>query len=494
MLLYLDEAVNGYDAYSILKTGHTIFGEYWPLFAKSTGDFRETIYHYLSIPFIYLFGLNEFSVKIVSFIFFFISIIFVYKISLEVFENRKIAVFTSLFFTFNPQNLILFSLAFRMNIFIGLFLVGLYYFIKFLKLNKGRYLIISTLFFSITLWSYFSARVFVPLFMVSILLVYYKEFLTVKKEFFLSLLIFLSIFIYLFSFWISPQGMARANTEVEYSLIKPILNYMLYLDPYHLFLYQKKFSFMPENSGVFLFIELPFYLLGFYYFIRKKLYNDKIKKILLILLFLSPIPANFTGPLFEPMFFRAHILKPWINIFSAFGLVEFLEYLHYRRNLTYSIIKRVTYMFYILVTINILYSLYSRFYLYPAHRSYLYNYGIKEIIEESKKSKYKNVYLSDKLYFFYYYIAFYEKIDPKYFEKYPIKFNLNTISPFNGIKIKKYIFVDISKIPITKEKSLIIERGNLPETIIKSYPYLKLLKKIVFPYNNKILYTLIEYN
>ena len=101
MLLYIDEAINGYDAYSILKTSHTIFGEYLSLFAKSTGYYRETIYHYLSIPFIYLFGLNEFSLKIVSFLFF--------------------------------------SLAFRMNVFVGLYLIAIYYVVKFLKYGNPKF-------------------------------------------------------------------------------------------------------------------------------------------------------------------------------------------------------------------------------------------------------------------------------------------------------------------------------------------------------------------
>src|SRR3989304_30788 len=58
-----DEAGLGYDAYSLLLTGKDQWGVSWPLILRSFGDFKMPLYSYLAIPSVYLFELNEFSVR-----------------------------------------------------------------------------------------------------------------------------------------------------------------------------------------------------------------------------------------------------------------------------------------------------------------------------------------------------------------------------------------------------------------------------------------------
>lgn len=52
---FQDEAVNGYDAYSILKTSRDQYGEFMPLFVKSFNDYRESIHIFLIVPFVKLY-------------------------------------------------------------------------------------------------------------------------------------------------------------------------------------------------------------------------------------------------------------------------------------------------------------------------------------------------------------------------------------------------------------------------------------------------------
>src|SRR3989304_8478183 len=58
-----DEAGLGYDAYSLLLTGKEQWGKSFPLVLRSFGDFKMPLYSYLAIPSVYLFELNEFSVR-----------------------------------------------------------------------------------------------------------------------------------------------------------------------------------------------------------------------------------------------------------------------------------------------------------------------------------------------------------------------------------------------------------------------------------------------
>ena len=60
--LFCDEAANGYDAYSILKTGKSLYGYDMPLFLLHHGfDYVESLYTYLSVPFVSFFGLTIFQ-------------------------------------------------------------------------------------------------------------------------------------------------------------------------------------------------------------------------------------------------------------------------------------------------------------------------------------------------------------------------------------------------------------------------------------------------
>ena len=59
-----DEASTGYDAYSILATGRDQHGEFLPFFAQSFGDYNESLYRFITVPSIAVFGLNEFATRL----------------------------------------------------------------------------------------------------------------------------------------------------------------------------------------------------------------------------------------------------------------------------------------------------------------------------------------------------------------------------------------------------------------------------------------------
>src|SRR3990172_3286399 len=64
---YWEEVALGYDAYSILLTGKDHHGNPWPIVAfESFGDWKPSGYFYALIPFIKVFGLSVFSVRLLS--------------------------------------------------------------------------------------------------------------------------------------------------------------------------------------------------------------------------------------------------------------------------------------------------------------------------------------------------------------------------------------------------------------------------------------------
>ncbi|MEW6491995.1 MAG: glycosyltransferase family 39 protein, partial [Cyanobacteriota bacterium] len=62
--LYHDEATIGYDSYSLLKTGRSQYGEFLPFFSKAFSDYNESLTRFITVPFVWIFGLNEFAIRL----------------------------------------------------------------------------------------------------------------------------------------------------------------------------------------------------------------------------------------------------------------------------------------------------------------------------------------------------------------------------------------------------------------------------------------------
>ncbi|MBI4029179.1 MAG: glycosyltransferase family 39 protein, partial [Candidatus Blackburnbacteria bacterium] len=103
--LHGDEASIGYNAYSLLKTGKDQDGHFLPLSFDQFGDFRAAGYGYLDIPFVALFGLNAFAVRLPAALFGSLTIIIFYFFLLELFENKSIALIGSFLLAILPWHI-----------------------------------------------------------------------------------------------------------------------------------------------------------------------------------------------------------------------------------------------------------------------------------------------------------------------------------------------------------------------------------------------------
>src|SRR3989344_3343084 len=80
-----DEVALGYNAYSILKTGRDEYGKLLPVVFKSFGDFKPGLYVYWTVPFVAIFGLNEFGTRIPSAVAGIISVYLLYLVLQKLF-------------------------------------------------------------------------------------------------------------------------------------------------------------------------------------------------------------------------------------------------------------------------------------------------------------------------------------------------------------------------------------------------------------------------
>ena len=159
-----DEASIGYEAFSILKTGLDRNSISFPIHLISWGSGQNALYAYLTIPFVAVFGMNAFSVRIVNVIFGCISLIVFYSLFKLVFDKKKALVALAML-SICPWSIMSSRWGLESNIFPTLILLSIFFLLKSIYTSK-KYLVLSFFFFSISLYSYGTSYLLVPLYFI----------------------------------------------------------------------------------------------------------------------------------------------------------------------------------------------------------------------------------------------------------------------------------------------------------------------------------------
>lgn len=164
-----DEASFGYDSYSILLTGKDQWGNFLPSVLKSFGDYKSPLYSYIALPFVYLFDLNIFSVRLPNVIVGALAVVSVYLLTNEIFkkvEKTKISIglVAGVFLALNPWSIMMSRGAFEANLLTLLVPLGVYFFLK--GFDKHAYLSLSSIAFGLSFFAYHSSKAIVPILLV----------------------------------------------------------------------------------------------------------------------------------------------------------------------------------------------------------------------------------------------------------------------------------------------------------------------------------------
>lgn len=363
-----DEVSLGYNAYSILKTGNDEWGFSLPLIFRAYGDYKLPVYVYISAVAINLFGLNTFAVRLPSALAGVGTVIITYFLVIELLKrkinvpvrNYQITAFTaSLLVALEPWSYFLSRGAFEANLALFLFLLGVYIFLKAPK--NYSYFPLSVILFGLTVWTYNSYRIFTPIMIVVLALIYKKEIeVTFKKSpiyIYVSVILILAFLIPMFYQLIDPVGMARyEKVEIiddgtvaqiiearQYSVLNPLISRFLYNRPVYFvqhfltnwsshfssdFLFFKggdNYQFSVPGYGLLYYLNFPFYFLGLLVLFGGLLKKEKFSVIILSWLIVAPIPSSITRE--APHVLRSITFLPLPMIVSALGLVSFSEWI-----------------------------------------------------------------------------------------------------------------------------------------------------------------------
>ncbi|MCZ6633788.1 MAG: glycosyltransferase family 39 protein [bacterium] len=405
---HADEASIGYDAYSILKTGRDQYGEFLPLFARSFGDYDEALHRYLVVPFVAVLGLNEWAVRLPNALLGILTVWAFYGM-VQVWFDRRVALVAALFLAISPWHIQFSRWGIRIILLPLLCCWGMHLFLKGMK--NPRYLIGCALIFGVGLHTYQAARVFVPLFVLGLAALHWRVLWQHRGMAALSGGIFLAIFGYLFSFWIAPEGMARAQSELETHPLSILIYYLSYFSPGFLF-----FSGDPNlrhsliGMGQLHHFELMTVLCGIWGLWRK---GGGDGRIVWLWLLLYPIPAALTDMSHSV---RAIAGVPVLALLSGYGCCVVADWLGTERE------RRIFWQGTVLVAAVSVLVYCKLFYVdYPNYSAKWWQYGMQEAIAVAEQQEHP-VIISDRTYSFpaYIFVLFYTRFDPEAYQKLPL--------------------------------------------------------------------------
>ncbi len=339
-----DEISFGYSAYSVLRTGKDEHGKYLPLTFESVGDFKNPLPAYLMVPSIKLFGLTDFAVRLPNALMGTLSIPIFFLFLLDIFKKKKVAYIGSFFLAISAWHVFYSRFAYETLMASLFILLGIWFFIKMLR-GKAFWGVLSAFFFTLTMYTAFAPRLFIPAFLLVTILLYLPK----LKTRWGGILLFAAtcvilglplIYVTLFQGAGTRLEMVFISNDIEFSrnvILKGfnsvadvpqlfffwVKRYLSYFDPGFIF-FNGLDATIPNKIGLGLLylFDLPLLVLGVVSFIKNK-FPDK--KLLSVWIFTGLLPDSLTNN--QKHAGRLLHLLPIMLILTTFGAIELYGYI-----------------------------------------------------------------------------------------------------------------------------------------------------------------------
>ena len=432
---YSDEALYGYEAFSLWKTGKDEFGNKLPLSIAGFGDYRPAYYIYTTIPFIVILGLTEFATRLPSALSSIATIIVTFFFILELTKNKKIALAGMLLLAISPWSVYFGRMAHETNLMTFFIILGAFF---LWRTRTCAYCIVGSIAsFVMAIYTYHSARIFVPLFLLTTLVLFRKNF---KKNIFpvllgsflLTVLILPLIFeLKLDGSWSRVQGISiwtdpgiipkinelrgRVGAVVPPVFAKIIINkatiyseifiekFISHFDPqFLLFSGDPNGVYNTPNTGILLWIEPVLLILGGWAFWKKQrpLFYWIFGAIIIGL-----IPDSLTR--IAPSSARIHLILPFLALLNGSGIYELTKKRSFVKLLVVT-----------LLTLNSSWFWYHYLIVRPVVHEEAWQIGVKEMVLKAQElsPQYEKIWIS-RSGWGWMHVLFHTKYDPATFQK-----------------------------------------------------------------------------
>ncbi|MDO8269619.1 MAG: glycosyltransferase family 39 protein [Candidatus Levybacteria bacterium] len=446
-----DEAYLGYNAFSILQTGRDINGNFLPLFIESF-LYTPAGYAYLTIPFIKLFGLNIFSIRIVSAIFgaltiplMFLLVRSLFNIENKVDYTRKfvitIGILSSLFLAISPWHINLSRTASVTTVVVFLIMLATVFLSTWLVKPEKKFIIIAYFLYTFSLFFYIAPYSFIPFFIL-LFFVIYKRKIHLKKIF--LVLFFLMIVPIIVTYTNSNFSLRVKSLSLTNHAIIPIIltenasrdgvvgikpfvsrifhNKVTVLSDLYITNYAKHLSYdflfndegfpdryrIPE-TGLFYPIFAVFIVMGIFILFKKE---NKASWFLLGWILISPIGSSFAND-DVPNAQRILFMLPPLIIFASVGFAVLILNLN-------SIIRKVLVVIVFLIFFYQVIFYFHQYYIHEnAYRPWYRQEGYQELVEKINliKGNYKKIVVTNRESGPTLFLSFFSEYNPKELQK-----------------------------------------------------------------------------
>lgn len=444
--LHWDESSWGYNAYSILKTGRDEYGHFVPLIFKAFGDYKSSIYVYLTTVSVAIFGLNELAVRLPAALFGGISIFFVFLAVKEIFKEFKgsqpVALLTAAILALSPWHYHYSHGAWEVNILLVFLLLGILFFLR-AERKKPWLLYLSAFSFGLCFYVYNSAKLLTPSIILGLFFLFRARFFRFSpKVLLISLailgLMILPVFKFTFldgaggrlkvmSIFSYPRSIEEAGRIAEEGGVAPeSLVFKVFHGSPSYFVRGVLGRYLNHFSGRFLFFEgdwsnprhsvphvgvlnqldLFFLVLGAYFLISKGIKNQAF---IWYFLAVAPLPAALSRDVVQAT--RSYFMVLPFSIISAFGMYYFFSLLTKLKKSSRLVVLGVAGFAYFF---SFVYFLDQYFVHAPIQNSSFWQYGYKQVVEfiKDKTDDYDQVVFTQKYGQPYIYYLFYTQYDP----------------------------------------------------------------------------------
>lgn len=472
--LYWDELDAGYQAYSLLRTGRDYNNQPLPFFPLSFADARTPIPIYTTVAPVSIFGLSNFATRLPSVLWGVLGIAVMYVLASYLSKSTKIGFLSAVVLALTPWHFHYSRIAFEPVAEICMLLVSFALFFRSFK--NSKLLPISGLFFGLTLYTYSTSKLFIPIALIFVSLIYKNELLKLPKTLITkTLLIFLVVSLpFIIDSVVGknnqrftqlvistdPTLRTEVNSDRFFSLASAkdappevgssprIIDRVLFNVPQrlgttlvknYLSTFSTDFLFITGDPqlrhspgktwmGQFLWIDFVTLIAGLIFISSGR---TKVSKFVITWLLLAPLPAIITrdGSMHAS---RLMLILPVLSFIISVGVYVVLTRTKY---------LRFVYMIGLIVCVVNIYGYY--FTMYKLESAYVFGWGHSQIISEAKvnESKYDHIFIDTHHEYALMAYLFNQKFDPhKFHELLPLKV-VSYGDNFQGVQFEKIVIL-----------------------------------------------------
>ena len=458
--LFGDELDAGYQAYSILKTGKDIGGNFLPLYAQSLAEFKAPLFFYSMLPFIKIFSLSEWGVRLTAVFWGVLGVLTIYLLTQKLFNNRTVSLFAAFFLAISPWHLQYSRAGFEVILLLFLLMFAAWLFLK--GFEKHVFFIPSAFLFALMPYTYPTAVIFMPLFILSLIIIFRQQIkpLWQANSAKIAVLIFALVLLpfgWQLLFGEVSTRFSQINVAFHPEIVKKIveartidqsggvifhnkaLSFLFEVSRNYLWVFSPQFLFTDGDPtgrhsvgemGEFYWFQLPLIAVFLFWLLRGKVHLEKKSLIVLVVwLLLAPIPSSLTYQGANNAT-RLILLLPPLIIFCAIGIWLLYQNMKKTKLARYLVLGILG----VIALVNFITYLHRYYFHYPLENWRAWQVGYREAFSYIKEhqDKYEKIIINNTYEPALIRFLFYMKYDPAKFH-----------TEFAGEEVKKEIIVGI---------------------------------------------------